>query len=187
MSLIEVVAERKNRGNFDYIKEVKILSSLEAVGFDVAKSSISMFLNEILCKVLADAGEDVVMFNFLYTSLEQFISKPFIPDFHLRFLTALMRELGCFPKDNFTSSNMVFSIEKSCFVSNSVGGVEECSLGMYFHHLLSGGLFPVDNAEVIPYIWRNSLLEMIMKYYTFHVTSLLQIRSHEILKTLLHS
>ncbi|MDR1182773.1 MAG: DNA repair protein RecO [Bacteroidales bacterium] len=186
MSLIDIVSEKKNKGNLDYIKDIKVLANLNVGGFDIAKSSICMFLNEILYKLFSEAGEDKTIFNFLFSSLSEFFTRQFIPDFHLRFLTALVRELGCCPENNFTSAKTVFSIEKSCFVYGLVEKKEEQNLGLHFHHLLEQDLFPDKQEKIIPYMWRNSLLEMIMNYYTFHVTNLSQIKSHEILKMVLH-
>jgi DNA repair protein RecO (recombination protein O) len=186
MSLVDIVSERKNRGNFDYIKDIKVMANIHTGKFDIAKSSICMFLNEILYKLFSDAGEDKTIFNFLFSSLEQFFTQVYTPDFHLRFLTALVRELGCCPENNFNSSEMVFSVEKSCFVYNLLANKEEHDLGLYFHHLLEQDLFPENKEKVIPHIWRNPLLEMILKYYTLHVANLSQIKSYPILKTILH-
>jgi DNA repair protein RecO (recombination protein O) len=186
MSLVDMVSERKNKGSFDYVKDIKILADIHTGEFDIVKSTICMFLNEILYKLFSDAGEDKRMFEFLFSSLQQFFMQKNTPDFHLRFLTALVRELGCCPENNFSSPKMVFSVEKSCFVYNLLAKQEEHELGLYFHRLLEQELFPENKEKVIPYIWRNSLLEMILKYYTLHVANLSQIKSHAILKTILH-
>jgi DNA repair protein RecO (recombination protein O) len=186
MSLVDIVSEKKNRSDFDYVKDIKVLANINVSEFDIAKSSICMFLNEVLYKLLSEAGEDKTIFDFLFSSLHQFYLQKYTPDFHLRFLTALARELGCCPKNNFTSSKMTFNIEQSCFVYNQVTKKEEQHIGLYFHHLLEQNLFPDSQENIVPYIWRNPLLEMIMRYYTLHITNLSQIKSYEILKTVLH-
>ena len=186
MSLVEVVSERKNKGNFDYIKEMNVLASTHLGEYDIAKASICMFLNEILYKLLSDAGEDKSLFSFLFSSLYQFFTQKFTPDFHLRFLTTLTRELGASPENNYTSE-MIFSIEKSHFIHDSSAKKEEQMLGFYFHRLLEQNLFPTNQEDIIPYNYRNSLLDMILHYYTLHITDLSQIKSHEILKTVLHN
>jgi DNA repair protein RecO (recombination protein O) len=186
MSLVDIVSERKNKGNFDYVKDIKVLANIQAGEFDVVKSSICMFLNEILYKLFSDAGEDKAMFHFLFSSLEQFYMREYSPDFHLRFLTALVKELGCCPENNFTSPKMIFSLEKSRFIYSLLSKKEEQDMGLYFHYLLNQDLFPDKKENLIPYMWRNPLLEMILKYYTLHVADLSKIRSYQILKTVLH-
>jgi len=186
MSLVEITAERKNRGNFDFVKEVKIIVNTHLIEYDAVMASICMFLNEILYKLLSDAGEDKALFDFLFSSLNQFFTQKFTPDFHLRFLTTLMRELGSFPESNYTQGT-VFSIEKSCFLHDISAKKEEQMLGFYFHCLLVQDLFPANQKEIIPYSIRNSLLDIILNYYTLHIADLSKIKSHEILKTILHS
>ena len=185
MSLVEIVSERK-KGNLDYIKEIKILANINMVEYDIAKSSICMFLNEILYKLLSDTGEDKELFEFLFSSLSQFISQEFTVDFHLRFLTALTRELGFLPENNF-NMGMIFDIEKSRFEHNLSVQKEEQTLGYYFCRLLEQGLFPKNKEDIIPYIWRNPLLDMILNYYSLHIVNLSEIKSHEVLKMVLHT
>ena len=185
MSLVEITSESKNKGNFDYVKDIKTLANINMGEYDIAKSSICMFLNEILYKLLSDAGEDKGLFEFLFSALSRFLNQGFTPDFHLRFLAALIRELGFCPENNF-KSGMIFSVEKSCFIYNSSAKKEEQQLGFYFHHLLEQELFPASQTEIIPYSWRNPLLEMILNYYSSHISNLSQIKSHEVLKVVLH-
>jgi DNA repair protein RecO (recombination protein O) len=185
MSLVDVVAEKKNKGHFAYVKEVKTLSNIHLGEYDVVKSSICMFLNEILYKLLFDAGEDKSLFEFLFLSLNQFFTQTFTPDFHLRFLTNLIRELGASPENNY-SQEMIFSPEKSLFLYDVSAKKEEKMLGYYFHCLLKQGLFTENQTEIIPYIYRNQLLDIILDYYSLHIIDLSQIKSHEILKTVLH-
>ena len=186
MSLVDMLSERKNKGNLDYVKEIKTLSTIQLGEYDMASSSVCLFLNEILYKLLANAGEDKSLFEFLFSSLHQFFTQKFIPDFHLRFLTALMRELGSSPENNY-AQGMIFSIEKSCFIHDASAKEDEQTLGFHVHSLLKQGLFPSNQADIIPYVWRNLLLDTILDYYSFHITDLFQIKSHEILKTVLHS
>ena len=185
MSLVEMVSERKNKENFNYIKEIKTLATNYSGVFDIAKSSICMFLNEVLYKLLSDAGEDKSLFDFLFSSLQQFLTQKFTPDFHLRFLIALTRELGSSPDNNY-ADGMIFNIETSRFIHDISAKKEEQTLGFYFKHLLEQDLFPINQTTTIPHIFRNSLLDMILNYYTLHITDLSQIKSHEILKTVLH-
>ena len=186
MSLVDMTAEKKNKGHFDYVKESTTLANIHLKEYDIVKSSLCMFLNEILYKLLFDAGEDKNLFEFLYSSLHQFFTREFTPDFHLRFLTALTRELGSFPENNYTQG-MVFNLEKSHFIHDKFAKKEEQTLGYYFHCLLQQDLFSNNPNDIIPYVFRNQLLDMILHYYTLHIADLSQIKSHEILKTVLHS
>lgn len=186
MSLVEITGKKKNGSHFDYIDEIHILPESNSCRFDIAKSSVSMFLNEVLYQLLYDAPEDKNLFNFLFDNLLQFLKEDLLPDFHLRFLIALIRELGFLPEDNYSSTIMCFNIEKSCFEHTVFADKEEQTLGTYMHHLLNEDLFPQDNYNIIPSLWRNKLLDIILQYYDLHVANFSKIKSHEILKTILH-
>ncbi len=186
MSLVEISGRKKNGSHFDYIDEITVLMELNSCGFDISKSSVSMFLNEVLYQLLYDASEDRNLFRFLFDTLFQFFQEDLLPDFHLRFLIALIRELGFLPEDNYSPSVMCFNMEKSCFENKLFADKEEQLLGTYIHHLLNEKLFPENNQNIIPSLWRNRLLDVLLQYCNLHIANFSQIKSHEILKTVLH-
>jgi len=185
MSLAEVLGEEKRKGHLHYIKEIKILEN-NPLNFDLAKSTVSMFLNEILYRLLLDKGEDARLFAFLYASLSGFIHRDFTPDFHLRFLVALMQELGFSPQNNYSDAAPIFNIEKSCFEPILLKDKEKQLVSRLFSNLLNQDLFSEKPTETISSHWRNKLLDMILNYYTTHIADFSAIKSHEILKTVLH-
>ena len=186
MSLVEITGRKKNGSHFDYIDEIHTLPESNSCRFDIAKSSVSMFLNEVLYQLLYDASEDKSLFDFLFDNLLQFSREDLLPDFHLRFLVALIRELGFSPEDNYSPDTMCFNIEKSCFEHTAFADKEEQALGLYMHQLLNEDLFPQNNYTIIPLLWRNKLLDTLLQYYNLHVANFSHIKSHEILKTILH-
>ena len=185
MSLVEVLGEEKRKGHLHYIKEVKLLET-ECLPFDLAKSAVNLFLNEILHQLLVDMGEDGRLFDFLYASLEGFMHQDFTPDFHLRFLVALMQELGFSPQNNYSDLAPMFNVENGCFEAVLIENQEHLFLSHLFVLLLNQGLFPEKAGNTISSHWRNKLLDMILKYYTLHIADFSTLKSHEILKTTLH-
>lgn len=186
MSLEEITGRKKSGSHFDYLDEITIIAEPNSCRFDISKSSVSMFINEVLYQLLYDAPEDKNLFNFLFENLFRFFQEDLLPDFHLRFLTALIRELGFSPEDNYSPAIMCFNMEKSCFENKIFADKEEQTIGTYIHHLLNEELFPKDNHTIIPSLWRNKLLDVILQYYNLHIANFSQIKSHEILKTVLH-
>ena len=185
MSLVEVLGEEKRKGHLHYVKEVKLLEA-EHLPFDLAKSAVSLFLNEVLYRLLVDIGEDGRLFDFLYSSLSGFIHREFAPDFHLRFLVALMQELGFSPQNNYSDFAPMFNVESGCFEPILTENAEQLFLNCLFVQLLNQGLFPEKAGNTLSSHWRNKLLDMILKYYTLHIADFSSIKSHEILKTTLH-
>ena len=187
MSLVEVLGEEKRKGHLHYIKEIKLLEKTEQTHFDLAKSSVSLFLNEILYRLLVDIGEDGRLFDFLYASLSGFLHHEFTPDFHLRFLVALMQELGFSPQNNYSDTAPIFNIESSCFEPILLEDKEQQRLSHLFFQLLNQPLFSEKTTETNSSHWRNKLLDMILAYYTLHIADFSNIKSHAVLKTILHA
>ena len=188
MSLVEVLGEEKRKGQLHYIKEVKLLETEKNGHFDFAKSSVRLFLNEILHCLLVDIGEDGRLFGFLYASLSDFMHRDFSPDFHLRFLVALMQELGFSPQNNYSADTApMFNVDNGCFEPILCQDKEKQLLSYLFVRLLNQGLFPEQAKDAIPSLWRNKLLDMILRYYTQHITDFSNIKSHEVLKTVLRT
>jgi len=185
MSLVEVLGEEKRKGQLHAIKEVKLLE-VESAPFDLAKSAVSLFLNEILYRLLVDIGADGRLFDFLYAALSGFIHREFSPDFHLRFLVALMQELGFSPQNNYSAAAPLFNVESGCFEPALWEDKELLFVSHLFVQLLNQGLFPEKAGNTVSSHWRNKLLDMILKYYTLHIADFSTIKSHEILKTALH-
>jgi DNA repair protein RecO (recombination protein O) len=185
MSLVEVLGEEKRKGSLHYIKDIKLLEA-ERTHFDMAKSSVSLFLNEILYRLLADSGEDNRLFGFLYAALKEFVHQEFTPDFHLRFLVALMQELGFSPQNNYSAAAPLFNVENGCFEPMLAEDKEQLFLSRLFFQLLNQGLFPQQTESTLSSHWRNKLLDMILRYYSLHIADFSTIKSHEVLKTVLH-
>ena len=186
MSLVEVLGEEKRKGHLHYIKEIKLLEADRNLHFDWSKASVSLFLNEILYRLLVDIGEDGRLFHFLYAALSDFFHRDFTPDFHLRFLVALMQELGFSPQNNYSQTSPIFNVASGCFEPILLEDKEEQMLSQLFFRLLNQGLFPEKKEDIISSSWRNKLLDMILNYYTLHIADFSNIKSHEVLKTVLH-
>ena len=186
MCLAEVLGEEKRKGQLHYIKEVKLLET-ERQPFNMEKSAVSLFLNEILYRLLVDIGEDGRLFEFLYAALSGFIERDFSPDFHLRFLIALMQELGFSPQPNYSDAAPIFNEESGCFEPVLTQNSEQLFLSRLFFQLLNEDLFPEKAGNTISSYWRNKLLDIILRYYTLHIADFSTIKSHEVLKTVLHN
>ena len=73
----------------------QIKPALRHLPFDMQKSSIVLFLDEVLNKVLREGGEQQEVSEFLVSSLQLLdLQQPANPDFHPRSLLRLTRLLG---------------------------------------------------------------------------------------------
>ncbi|MFD2598493.1 DNA repair protein RecO [Sphingobacterium corticis] len=96
--LLDMVVYHKNNSQLQRIKEARQYPLLRQLPFDILKSSISQFLNEVLYKVLRHQEADAAVFSFVADSiqwLDQTTAK--LGNFHLVFLINLSRYLGFYP------------------------------------------------------------------------------------------
>lgn len=149
------------------------------------KAAVCMFLNDVLYKLLQNAGEDKDLFGFLYETLQQFYNQPFVPDFHLRFLIHCSRELGICPMDNF-QENYVFNVQSACFEYAAKPTAIQQEMAVCLHNLLHQDMFPADKADIVPPHLRNVLLNCLLEFYNLHIIDLSKIQSLEVLRTVLH-
>jgi DNA repair protein RecO (recombination protein O) len=185
MAIVDVLAEQKNTHSLDYIKEAQLLHCFSPYCFDMAKSSVSMFLNEILHKVLHQSGQDKDLYEFIENSLIQFDKCDFFPDFHLRFMIHLTNYLGFLPQDNYSNECTSFNCRTAKFEDEKSNSYEEVEANLWLHVLMNQPLFPDNNQLIVPVNIRNKLLNLLLSYYSEHLTNMKNVKSLEVFQTVL--
>ena len=187
LAIVEITADQKQSFSLEYIKEIQLIHTCNPYTFDIIKASVNQFLNEILCKILWQCASDKQLFTFIEDALFQFNNKEFIPDFHLRFLLHLTQYLGCCPENNYSEKYGSFNCHTARFDDLACQSLEEVETNLWLHVLLNQGLFPEKPQLIVPYAIRNRILTLILTYYTEHVTNLSELKSQEILHTVLRN
>lgn len=165
LTLLDLVVYYKENANIKRIKEVRCVHQYQTVQTDIRKSSIGMFMNEVLNKSVKEENHAQELFDFLYDSLI-FLDdqKTGFENFHLIFLIKLSRYLGFGAHD----------------VDEVLGGrltstEEEALLKQLIHA-------EYKDALVMNTIQRRALLEILIRFYSSHIDSLGEIRSVQVLK-----
>jgi len=87
LHLLEIVAYVKENNSLQHIKEARQTPVFRQIPLDIVKSSLALFLNEVLYKVLKHQQPDAYLFHFIHESilwLDQ-TQQP-VSNFHLCFL-----------------------------------------------------------------------------------------------------
>src|ERR1700742_602222 len=185
LHLLEMVVYHKNTGQGQRIAELKNAPVLQTIPYDVIKSSIALFLNEVLYKAVKQQSADENMFGFVFNAIEWLDHQTEgLANFHLLFLTRLTRYLGFYPDnainaDYFDMKNGVFSKYKPegfSYLSpphtQNFHKLLECSFEL-MHELR------FNNDE------RRYLVQKLLEYYALHIESFGHIKSHEVLEEVL--
>ena len=184
LAVVDLKAERCRNGTMDYLKSVELEHAPGMRSFDYLKSAVRMFLNEALYRILQSAPPDAELFDYVEESLRRFEEKPFVPDFHLRFLWRMTHYLGCTPVNNYSEDTPFFNVETARFMP--VKSDAEAALSAWIPRWTEDLCFPDTAAEVLPAQFRAPMLECLLSYYSRHVTTAVSgIQSHKVLKEVL--
>lgn len=183
---LDLIVYYKENNTLQRIKEARQTPVLRHIPIDITKSSLSLFINEILYKVLKEQSPDPFLFSFLEQSilwLDE--STCALANFHLVFLTKLSRYLGFLPLRQSEGSKNYFDLLNGIFTN---------SLPVHKHILqephttLLNQLLESDfeNAALIKMSKedRKHLLEKLLEFYKLHTENFKQVNSLYILEEL---
>lgn len=185
LHLLDMVVYHKNTGQVQRIAELKNSPVLQTIPYDVIKSSIVLFLNEVLYKAVRQQSADENMFDFIFNAIEWLDNQTEgVANFHLLFLTRLTRFLGFSPNqianpDYFDMKNGVFSKYKpEGFSYLSPPHTQN------FYDLLQSSF---ENINQLKFTndERRYLVQKLLEYYALHIEGFGNIRSHEVLEEVL--
>jgi len=185
LSLVELVAYRKENAGLQMMKDVTCYHQLNAIASDIAKSSVVLFMNELLYRAIPEEMHDKSLFDFLYNSVIQLDqTSGNVSAFPLLFAIQLAHYLGFEPHNNYTADRNVFDLQEGNFCRQLPGHpnylLEPMSLTL--SGILDTGL---NQALFLDINTRSVLLEKIIEYYRLHIPSLGELKSHHILNTVL--
>lgn len=175
LSLLDLVVYKKNNSSINRISEIKVNPPYKSIPYEITKSSIGIFLAEILNHILrAEEDETPAMFQFLHESLVYFDGKNTdYNNFHLQFLLDLSTYLGFRPDG---ADDMI--IEVSTYHPIQLNLVERQKLEALLNCSIYDEL-PLNGQE------RRKLLQLIIYFFQIHSHSFKEIKSLKILHEVL--
>lgn len=187
MSIVECVADIKPGREVSLMSEPRALAPLMGLRTNPIKSSIALFLAEVLGVVLRDGPPDSTLYKYICSSIEVLDLLPSnrSANFHVCFLWGLGRFIGIEPDTEEYRTGMVFDMQDGRFRmsaplhpnyldserSQAVAAVSRMRYATMH-------LFKMSRAQ------RNELLDGILRYYSMHYAGLQSLRSLEVLREL---
>ena len=187
LALVEMQVSNSHKGSLQRISEIHILHPYTDIPFDIVKSSIIIFLNEVLYKALREEHPDEDLFDFLKNSLLILdLNHDNCSNFHVFFMVQLSRFLGFYPQGKCSAETPIFDLMEGKYIDH---------LPNHFYYLNKQNSsllheFIVSNYETMHLIKisataRKELLQGMITFYQLHITSFKEIRSQEILEEVL--
>jgi len=186
LNLLDLTIYHKEKNTLQSIREVRFSDPYLTVPFDIRKSSMALFINELLYKTIREEERNPSLFEFIYTSCLQLDHSESFNHFHLLFSIRLTRFLGILPRADYSEHNRIFNLREGCFQESRPEHPDfmDPELSGHFFSLLSGT--PQESETLrIPLKSRIILLEKIIHYYQLHLPGFTGLNSQEVLHTVL--
>lgn len=181
LQLLDMVVYRKENTNLQRIAEVQLAPSFVSIPYDMAKSTVVMFINEVLYKVLKHQDADAPLFQFAFHAISWLDSvERMPPDFHLFFLLRMTRFLGFQPDRREVGTNY-FDLKDGIFMKSMPSHpfvLSEPYVSL-FNQLSTSTVEQLSQIRMSRE-QRNIMLDKIVEYYRLHV-HIGEIKSHAIL------
>jgi len=183
LHLLDMVVYNKDNGALQRIKEANPSPMLQHIPLTIAKSTVAIFLNEILYKVLRHQSTDPQLFHFIYQSIIWLDQTPTsIHNFHLCFLMKLSRFLGYTPTTT-PEVQPFFDLMEGVFTNFAPAHtyvLQEPHTSL-FHTILSTN-YDNSHSISIKHADRIYLLQQIINFYKLHTENFGKINSLEVLE-----
>ena len=178
-SILEIEAVHKNKGTLENFKEIKLAIPFQTIHNSVTKSTIVLFLSEMMHYSIHEEEENEALFTFLETALLWLDAHDEMANFHLIFLLEATKYLGFYP-DNTDIDLPYFEMTEGIFTPfNAISSLSQHETQL-FKKLLS--LKFESDLKTFHVIERQLLLKILIDYYSFHLEGFRKPKSLDVLK-----
>ncbi len=184
LTLLDLVVYHKPKQSLQTVKEIHLACPFKSIPFDIRKSSVALFINELVYKAIREEEANPDLFGFLWqTCLHLDETEESVSSYHLVFAIQLMQYLGILPNNNYSPGFPVFNLREGLFQASIPGHPHylDPEKSKLMSNLLESCEIPLN----IKHETRNQLLEIILLYYQLHLPGFRALQSHHILHDVL--
>lgn len=193
MTLLDLTVYHKEKSTLQSIREAANHYPYQSISTDIRKSSVLLFINELIFKSIKEVEPNQELFNFLFENCIGFdrLSEN-IQLFPLWFSVHFSRFLGFWPAYEDSPEKEIFNLKEGTFQASRPAHDQflDKEQSRLLKILMEAGtnqqepisIHPVSGIRIhFPYESRNDLLEKIILYYQHHLPGFYGIRSHVVL------
>jgi len=180
-----IKAEISNKGNESLIQLREIETSVQTphISLNIEKSTIAMFLAELLLKSLKESPHDDTLYDFIKDAILLLdATTERCTNFHILFMIRLSDHFGLLPKGNYSAETSYFNLQD---------GIYQLSPPLHPHFLSpteSEWLSKLSSKSLdkfyewnIPAASRKLLLRGLLEYFELHL-AMIPLKSHLVLE-----
>jgi len=168
LNILDLETNYNPNRSIQYIKDLKVKYNFTSLHTNIYKSSVVMFLSEILSNIIHIETKDMELFDFIEKSLIWYDKSEDSSTFYLIFLMKITHYLGFYPDCTNMSYNY-FNLEEGLFESskNSQYVIEGSSLVLF--KTILGIKFDTNKLPFIDKTNKKDILKNILIYFKLHV------------------
>jgi len=168
LTQLEIVANHRNKGTLESIREAKVNYPYQSVHNDIAKNAMTLFLAEMLGHSIREEEANPALFDFLEASFQWLDMHDEIANFHCHFLIQFTKYLGFYP-DTSAMQAVCFDLLEGKFtdtpslhpvLTGDNLGYFKSFLGIHFDTLHTIKMNKTD---------RQELLQSLVLYFELHL------------------
>ena len=179
LNILEIEATHKNNGRLEYFKEVRLAHPYYSINTDIVKTSIAIFISEILHHCIKEEEQNQNLYEYLETALLWLDTHDEVANFHLILLLEITKFLGFYP-ENPANSNSYFEMSDGVFIPFETISCLSENETLLLRKLMQ--LKPDGAGKVFHVSERQALLKILMDYYSLHLDGFIRPKSIEVLK-----
>lgn len=170
LTQLDIEENYKQNQSLHSIREIKLDYQFSSLHTNVLKSSIVIFLSEVLSSVLHEEEQNEQLYSFLETAFRWLDIKEKFANFHLLFLLNLTRHLGVYP-DVSNSEFKYFNLSKGAFEDQKTDLYSISGENLKILKQLLGTNFDALEQIKLTSVQRQSFLAMLLLYFELHLGS----------------
>ncbi|MEH6513067.1 DNA repair protein RecO [Maribacter arcticus] len=168
LTQLEIVANHRNKGTLETLREAKVYYHYQSLYSDMAKNAMTLFLAELLVNSIREEERNEELFEFIEASLQWLDIHKDVANFHLFFMLSITKFLGFYP-DVYQIDKPYFDLLEGEFVSvESLNPMLRGENIYYFKTLLGINFDAIHNVKMKK-TNRQELLKSLILYFELHL------------------
>jgi DNA repair protein RecO (recombination protein O) len=183
LTLLQMEVGHRSHDSLQRYRDIHVAVPCPSTASDIRKSSIALFINELVFKSIREEEANPEMFGFLWKQcLELDALEKGFALFHIRFTFNLMHLLGIFPQLDDSSDCQIFNLRDGLFqhtIPDHPDYLDPEQGQLFLNFALAES---TSQAMMAGYRQRHQVLEILMHYYRLHLPGFKGVESLDVLK-----
>jgi DNA repair protein RecO (recombination protein O) len=180
-SLLELVTKNSSNNHLNYINEARVYYQTPITQTNIYKSSLVLFMTEILINVLKEEEQNIQLYDFLETSFIQLNKTNNFANFHIVFLLNLSAYLGFYPQVQHKNA-LCFDLSEGVFTNHKPKSDYLINKDLSLFKQIIGINF--DTTISLTKKEKQQVLQILINYFSLHLPEFKKPKSLYVFQTI---